>query len=252
MTRPRRARSGRRARRCRRTACLADAYRLAPAPAPATPNPITCTPRRATARPSTQHRPRGLPGGGRSERYGGPGRLSATTTLTSQPRSRSQTSTSSRTTTHDWTAWRKKPDGTGDSASSGAASPAAVNQPPGDRMKTDVREFIRRLEAVGLTVEPTPGHYRVLRGGNPSGKRTGCRSRCPARPTRSAGGGPRSWNCASSASASSDGSVTRPGSGRTPSVGHAAIWRVSSSERADPRRERSLALRGSYPPSPRG
>ena len=32
-------------------------------------------------------------------------------------------------------------------------------------MRKDVREFIRRLEAVGLTVEPTPGHYRVLRDG---------------------------------------------------------------------------------------
>jgi hypothetical protein len=31
----------------------------------------------------------------------------------------------------------------------------------------DVREFIRRLEAVGLTVESTPGHYRVLRDGKP-------------------------------------------------------------------------------------
>jgi biotin operon repressor len=29
-------------------------------------------------------------------------------------------------------------------------------------MRKDVREFIRRLEAVGLTVESTPGHYRVL------------------------------------------------------------------------------------------
>ena len=30
-----------------------------------------------------------------------------------------------------------------------------------------MREFIRRLEAAGLTVEPTPGHYRVLRDGKP-------------------------------------------------------------------------------------
>jgi hypothetical protein len=35
-------------------------------------------------------------------------------------------------------------------------------EPPRERMRKDVREFIRRLEAVGLTVEPTPGHYRVL------------------------------------------------------------------------------------------
>jgi hypothetical protein len=34
-------------------------------------------------------------------------------------------------------------------------------------MSKDVREFIRRLEAVGLTVESTPGHYRVLRDGKP-------------------------------------------------------------------------------------
>jgi len=34
-------------------------------------------------------------------------------------------------------------------------------------MRKDVREFIRRLEAAGLTVEPTPGHYRVLRKGKP-------------------------------------------------------------------------------------
>jgi hypothetical protein len=34
-------------------------------------------------------------------------------------------------------------------------------------MRKDVREFIRQLEALGLTVEPTPGHYRVLRDGKP-------------------------------------------------------------------------------------
>ena len=34
-------------------------------------------------------------------------------------------------------------------------------------MRKDVREFIRRLETVGLTVESTPGHYRVLRDGKP-------------------------------------------------------------------------------------
>jgi hypothetical protein len=32
-------------------------------------------------------------------------------------------------------------------------------------MRKDVREFIRRLQAAGLTVESTPGHYRVLRNG---------------------------------------------------------------------------------------
>ena len=40
-------------------------------------------------------------------------------------------------------------------------------------MRKDVREFIRRLEAVGLTVEPTPGHYRVLRDGEPLRKANG-------------------------------------------------------------------------------
>jgi hypothetical protein len=40
-------------------------------------------------------------------------------------------------------------------------------------MRRDVREFIRRLEAVGLSVEPTPGHYRVLREGKPLRKANG-------------------------------------------------------------------------------
>jgi hypothetical protein len=34
-------------------------------------------------------------------------------------------------------------------------------------MRKDVREFIRRLEAAGLAVEPMPGHYRVLKEGKP-------------------------------------------------------------------------------------
>ena len=42
-----------------------------------------------------------------------------------------------------------------------------------DPMRKDVREFIRRLEAVGLTVESTPGHYRVLRDGKPLRKANG-------------------------------------------------------------------------------
>jgi hypothetical protein len=42
-----------------------------------------------------------------------------------------------------------------------------------EEMRKDVREFIRRLEAVGLTVEPTPGHYRVLREGKPLRKANG-------------------------------------------------------------------------------
>src|SRR6266568_4636077 len=34
-------------------------------------------------------------------------------------------------------------------------------------MGKDVREFIRRLEVVGLTLESRPGHYHVLRDGKP-------------------------------------------------------------------------------------
>ena len=40
-------------------------------------------------------------------------------------------------------------------------------------MRKDVREFIRRLESVGLTVEATPGHYHVLRDGKPLRKQNG-------------------------------------------------------------------------------
>jgi hypothetical protein len=40
-------------------------------------------------------------------------------------------------------------------------------------MRKDVREFIRRLEAAGLTVESTPGHYNVLRDGKPLRKANG-------------------------------------------------------------------------------
>jgi hypothetical protein len=40
-------------------------------------------------------------------------------------------------------------------------------------VRKDVREFIRRLEAAGLTVESTPGHYRVLRDGEPLRKQNG-------------------------------------------------------------------------------
>jgi biotin operon repressor len=40
-------------------------------------------------------------------------------------------------------------------------------------MRKDVREFIRQLEAAGLTVKPTPGHYRVLRNGEPLRKANG-------------------------------------------------------------------------------
>jgi hypothetical protein len=40
-------------------------------------------------------------------------------------------------------------------------------------VRKDVREFIRRLEAGGLTVDPTPGHYRVLCEGKPLRKANG-------------------------------------------------------------------------------
>jgi Sigma-70 region 2 len=50
------------------------------------------------------------------------------------------------------------------------ADPRPESEP---KMRKDVREFIRRLEAVGLTVEATPGHYRVLRKGKPLRKANG-------------------------------------------------------------------------------
>lgn len=40
-------------------------------------------------------------------------------------------------------------------------------------MRKDVREFIRRLESAGLTVEPTPGHYHVLRDDKPLRRQNG-------------------------------------------------------------------------------
>jgi hypothetical protein len=49
-------------------------------------------------------------------------------------------------------------------------------------MRKDVREFIRRLEAVGLTVEPTPGHYCVLREGKPIRKANGMAFTLPFSP----------------------------------------------------------------------
>lgn len=64
-------------------------------------------------------------------------------------------------------------------------------------MRKDVRQFIRRLEAQGLTVEPTTGHYHVYRDGRPLASQTGCPSRCRSRRTRLAGAAPRSSTCAS-------------------------------------------------------
>jgi hypothetical protein len=45
-------------------------------------------------------------------------------------------------------------------------------------MRKDVREFIRRLEAVGLTVESTPGITASCARASRFASRTGCRSRC--------------------------------------------------------------------------
>jgi hypothetical protein len=50
-------------------------------------------------------------------------------------------------------------------------------------MRKDVREFIRRLEAARLSVESTPGHYRILSDGKPlSGDPPGCPSMLPFSP----------------------------------------------------------------------
>lgn len=49
-------------------------------------------------------------------------------------------------------------------------------------LNKDVREFIRRLEAAGLTVESTPGHYRVLRDGKPLRKANGMQFTLPFSP----------------------------------------------------------------------
>jgi hypothetical protein len=54
-------------------------------------------------------------------------------------------------------------------------------------MRKDVREFIRRLEAAGLTVESTPDHYRLPRDGKPLRNQNGMRFILPFSPTRSAG-----------------------------------------------------------------
>jgi hypothetical protein len=40
-------------------------------------------------------------------------------------------------------------------------------------VRKDVRQFIRRLEAAGLTVQATPGHYHVLRDGKPLRRENG-------------------------------------------------------------------------------
>jgi biotin operon repressor len=54
-------------------------------------------------------------------------------------------------------------------------------------MRKDVREFIRRLEAAGLTVESTPGHYHVLRDSKPLRKQNEMPFMLSSPPTPSAG-----------------------------------------------------------------
>jgi hypothetical protein len=49
-------------------------------------------------------------------------------------------------------------------------------------VRKDVREFIRRLEAAGLTVESTPGHYRVRRDASPLRRANGMPFMLPSSP----------------------------------------------------------------------
>jgi hypothetical protein len=49
-------------------------------------------------------------------------------------------------------------------------------------MRKGVREFIRRLGAAGLTVEPTPRQYRVLRDGKPPSEANGIAFTLPVSP----------------------------------------------------------------------
>jgi len=67
-------------------------------------------------------------------------------------------------------------------------------------MRKDVREFIRRLETAGLTVEATPGTTAFSGTVSHSARRTGCLSCCRSHPTRLAGGERRSSSRASSVS----------------------------------------------------
>src|SRR6266542_2570786 len=67
-------------------------------------------------------------------------------------------------------------------------------------MRKDVREFIRRLDAAGLTVEPTPGDYRLLREGKSLRKANGMPFTLPFSPDTIRGVERRSSSSASSAS----------------------------------------------------
>jgi hypothetical protein len=57
--------------------------------------------------------------------------------------------------------------------------------------KDDVRQFIRHLEAMGLTLESTRATTASLPYGKPFRNATACRSRRRSRPTRSTGVEPR-------------------------------------------------------------
>jgi hypothetical protein len=54
--------------------------------------------------------------------------------------------------------------------SSGCSDPADEGR---EQLRKDVREFIRRLEAAGFTVESAPGHYHFLRDDKPLRKQNG-------------------------------------------------------------------------------
>ena len=109
----------------------------------------------------------------------------------------------------------------------------------GAEMRKDVREFIRRLEAVGLTVESTPGTTTSCATASRSAKRMGCRLRCRSLLTRSAGAEPRSSNYASSVSTCSSAG-RRDAEARRP-FGH----RASTTKRSHPRPRLSSETCGS-------
>jgi hypothetical protein len=107
-------------------------------------------------------------------------------------------------------------------------------------MRKDVREFIRRLETVGLTVESTPGHYRVLHDGKPLRKANGMPLMLPFSPDTIRCADPRSLSFASSASTSRWLMPRSRASG-------CVIWRVQAAiartRAAYPRTESERALR---------
>jgi hypothetical protein len=96
--------------------------------------------------------------------------LAAKATSSSHPRARVYKRDTEGVALHPLLAAGMPTGTTGGRAPSWQADPHPDNGP---EMRKDVREFIRRLEAVGLTVESTPGHYRVLRDGKPLRKANG-------------------------------------------------------------------------------